>query len=148
MEVACPACHSKNTQRIIAPTTEGIPHDEDSTTGVHSEATSSIDETALIHTSPEPKLKTDGSPITGTLVLAIAGGWLPAWAVYVQTGKLLSAALVFATTLCVIYVLIKKNIERNRHYNEHVYPQERNKWENGFYCHDCKNIFALNVRQV
>lgn len=125
-----------------------MPHAEASTTGVHSEATPSTDETALIHTSPEPKLKTDGSPITGTLVLAIAGGWLPAWAVYVQTGKLLSAALVFVATLCVIYVLIKKNIEKNRHYNEHVYPQERDKWENGFYCHDCKNIFALNVRQV
>lgn len=145
MEVYCPACHSTNTQRIIAPTAEGMIPSTSPGAGVDGEADDVYD-TALIHTSPEPKLKADGNPMLGTLVLSTFGGWIPALTLYIQTGKLLSSLLVFAATICVIYVLIKQNVKRNRHYNQHAYPEERGKWENGFYCHDCEHIFALHQR--
>jgi len=149
LEVSCPACHSTNTQRIIAPTVDGVTNDNPSADDQGQATPNTADhvhDTALIHTSPEPKLKPDGNPMRGTLVLSTFGGWIPALTLYIQTEKLVSSLLVFAATICVIYVLIKHNIKKNRHYNEHEYPEERGKWENGFYCHDCETIFAVDQR--
>lgn len=112
MDVFCPACHSKDTQKIATPDT------------------------------PEPKLKTDGNPVVGALILSAIGGWIPALVLYVSTGKLVAALFLFVVTVFLIYVLIKRNIMKNRHYNENEYPRERAVWENGFYCYDCGTIFV------
>lgn len=155
MDVTCPACHSTDTQKIAAPVVKGTargklaagdlddgassdPSDLDAT----ADSTKSSSHTEVTHTSPEPRLKTDGDPIVGTLVLSVVVGWIPALILYLRTGKLFSSAALFAASVFVIYVLIKRNIIKNRDYNENEYPKERDVWDNGFYCHDCGNVFV------
>lgn len=155
MDVTCPACQGTDTQKIAAPVSGGNARgkvaamDIDAgaslnASDVHTtiDTTKSSSHTEVVHTSPEPKLKTDGNPIVGTLVLTVVVGWIPALILYIRTGKLLSCAALFVASVFVIYVLIKRNIIKNRHYNENEYPKERDLWENGYYCHDCKNVFV------
>ncbi len=155
MDVTCPACHSTDTQKIAAPVVGGTARGKVAATDTDVSASSNASDvdatvdttkssshTEVVHTSPEPKLKTDGNPIVGALVLTITVGWIPALILYLRTGKLLSGAALFAASVFIIYVLIKRNIINNRHYNENEYPKERDVWDNGFYCHDCKNVFV------
>src|SRR5690625_1461452 len=111
--VTCPACHSTNTQRV-----------------------------AVSGKFPEPRLKPDGDPVVGTLVLTVIGGWIPALILYLRMGKLLSALSLFVATVLLFYALLRLNIKRNRHYNEKQYPVERDAWEHGFYCHECDHVFV------
>lgn len=105
--------------------------------------TKTTHKTALAQKFPTPRKRSEGYVFSSLVLTAIISAViLGFFGVNSEFFFVIEAIACFGLVGNWMFKRGKKKSEENKTYNQTVFQQELNVWENGFYCHRCEAVFV------